>query len=186
MRFFTISCTKNVNQAFFASQFSYCPLVWMFHHRQINIRINGLHYRALRMVYQDENSSFEELLRKDGSVTIHHRNLQFLATEMYKVTKGIGPALMQDIFMRHPNDNLDDISANTRQNSGFYNPANPKNVNSGLETLRCLGPKIWDMVPVTLRNIESLNVFKAKIKGWISQRCPCRLCKTYVSQLGYL
>ena len=79
---------KILMNAFFDSQFSYCPLVWMFHSREINTRINNLHFRALRMVYQDENSSFEELLKRNYSVTIHHRNLQFLAIEMYKVMKG--------------------------------------------------------------------------------------------------
>ena len=71
-------------QLFFNSQFSYCPLVWTFHNRQINTRINNIQYCALQMVYQDEISSFDELLQKDWSVKIHHRNLQFLATEMYK------------------------------------------------------------------------------------------------------
>ena len=66
-------------QAFFNSQFSYCPLVWMFHSRHINTKINNLHFRALRMVYLDEISSFEELLNKDGSVNVHHRNFQLLA-----------------------------------------------------------------------------------------------------------
>ena len=51
-------------QAFFVSQFSYSPLVWMFYNRNINTRIN--HFRALCMVYRDETSSFEELLKKDG------------------------------------------------------------------------------------------------------------------------
>ena len=73
---------KILMHTFFLSQFSYSPLVWMCHSRQLNTRINNLHYRALRLVYQDENSSFEELLQKDGSVTIHHRNLQFLAIEI--------------------------------------------------------------------------------------------------------
>ena len=156
---------KSLMEAFFKSQFSYCPLVWMCHSREINTRINNLHYRALRMVHQDEFSSFEELLRKDGSVTIHHRNLQFLATEMYKVTQGIGPAFMQEIFSRNPNVNSEDISANTRLNSVFYNPSNPRKVNNGLETLRSLGPKIWDIIPVNLRMIESLPLFKVKIKN---------------------
>ena len=54
-------------EAFFASQFSYSPLVWMFHSRTLNRKINNLHYRALRIVYRDETASFDELLAKDGS-----------------------------------------------------------------------------------------------------------------------
>ena len=51
-------------QAFFNAQFSYCPLVWMFHSRKINTKINNFHYRALRMIYLDVTSTFEELLKK--------------------------------------------------------------------------------------------------------------------------
>ena len=66
---------KLLTNAFVESQFSYSPLVWMFHSRQINSKVNSLHYQALRMVYLEETPSFEELLTKDGSVTIHHKKL---------------------------------------------------------------------------------------------------------------
>ena len=63
-------------KAFIESQFKYCPLVWMFHGRQINDKINKLHERALRIVYNDTITSFEELLVKDKTFTIHHPNIQ--------------------------------------------------------------------------------------------------------------
>ena len=63
-------------KTFIESQFNYCPLVWMFHNRTINNKINRLHERALRLVYKDEKLSFQELLDKDGAVNIHERNLQ--------------------------------------------------------------------------------------------------------------
>ena len=81
-------------KAFIESQFGYCPLIWMFHSRTLNTRINTLHERALRIVYKDHYSSFEHLLKIDKSFTIHHRNLQKLATEMYKVKTGIAPLIM--------------------------------------------------------------------------------------------
>ena len=172
-------------QAFFASQFSYSPLVWMFHSRKLNRKINNLHYRALRIVYRDETSSFDELLAKDGSVTVHHRNIQFLAIEMYKVIKGVAPAFMSNIFGIHPNANTENISANTRSGRSFYNQSNPKTVKYGLETLRSLGPKIWNLIPIDLKSI-SVPLFKEKIRKWIPSNCPCRLCKTFVPQLGFL
>ena len=58
----TFEQRKKVMNAFILSQFGYCPLVWMFHSRTLNNRINRLHERALRMVYQDSKSSIEELL----------------------------------------------------------------------------------------------------------------------------
>ena len=63
-----------IMKAFIMSQFSYCPLVWMRHSRTLN-KINKLHERVLRLVYVDRQSTFEELLNIDKSVTIHHRNL---------------------------------------------------------------------------------------------------------------
>ena len=85
-------------KAFVSSQLAYCPLTWMSHCKQINNKINKLHERALRIVYNDHFSLFEELLSKDKSVTVHQRNLQILAPEMYKILNGLSPDNMQDIF----------------------------------------------------------------------------------------
>ena len=73
--------------AFFSSQFGYCPLVWMFHNRRCNNKINCLHERMLRIVHKGYKSSFAELLSVDKSLTVHHRNVQKLAIEMCKVKK---------------------------------------------------------------------------------------------------
>ena len=82
--------------AFFKSQFSYCPLVWMCHSRANNGKINRLHERCLRIIYSDKQSSFETLLEKDGSVSVH--NLQILATEMYKIKNDLSPLIATELF----------------------------------------------------------------------------------------
>ena len=56
----------------------------MFCGRQTNARINHIHERALRAVYNDEVSSFDELLGIDKSETIHRRNSKILAAELFK------------------------------------------------------------------------------------------------------
>ena len=81
-------------KAFIMLQFSYSFLVW----RTLNNKLNKLPERALRLAYDDRQSKFEELLNIDKSVTIHHRNLQVLATELYKVHHGLAPELMNNIF----------------------------------------------------------------------------------------
>ena len=70
---------KILFKSFFAAQFKYRPLIWMFCSRSANSKINKLHKKALGIVYDDYNSTFEELLMKDGSFTIHHQNIQTLA-----------------------------------------------------------------------------------------------------------
>ena len=82
--------------AFFKSQFNYCPLVWMFHSRTMNNKINKLHERCPQIIYNDKHSSFNELLAKDGSVTVHIRNLQVLAIEMFKVSRGLCPSVFSN------------------------------------------------------------------------------------------
>ena len=89
-----------IMKAFIMSQFSYCPLVWMCHSRTLNNKINKIHERTLQLVYDDRQSTFEELLNIDKSVTIHHRNLQVLATELPKVYHGLASELMHDIFKK--------------------------------------------------------------------------------------
>ena len=66
---------KTVMKAYVASQFGYCHLLWMFHSKSLNSKINSLHERALRITYGDRSSSFESLLKKDNSISIHHRNI---------------------------------------------------------------------------------------------------------------
>ena len=56
---------KRIVNLFITSHFSHYPLVWMFHSRRLNNRIDHIHERALKIIYQDYNSSFKELLRKD-------------------------------------------------------------------------------------------------------------------------
>ena len=81
-------------KTFIDTQFNYCPLIWMFHSRTLNNKINKLHERALRLVYKDCISSFENLLNID----IHERNLQKLATEMYKIKNNLSQSFLSDIF----------------------------------------------------------------------------------------
>ena len=85
---------KIIMRAFIENEFNYCPLTWMFHNRTLNNKINKLHERALHLTYKDEKSTFSELLEKDKSVTIHERNIQKLATLMYKVKNKISPPII--------------------------------------------------------------------------------------------
>ena len=68
----------------FTSQFSYCPLIWMFHSCNLNYKINLVHERALRLIYLN-NLSFSELLDLDNSVTVQQNNCKFLWQKSIKL-----------------------------------------------------------------------------------------------------
>ena len=63
---------KILMNSLFNAQFNYCLLIWMLHSRRNNKMIRNLHEQCFRLIYNDKNSSYEEFLTKDGSVSIHH------------------------------------------------------------------------------------------------------------------
>ena len=78
-----ISKRKLLINAFFKAQFSDCPFLWVCHSRLMNNKINRLHNRCLRIIYDNKTSSFTDLLAKDGSVTINTRNIhKNMSTEL--------------------------------------------------------------------------------------------------------
>ena len=95
---------KLLLNAFITSQFSYAPVVWMFHNRKLNNHINPIYERSLRILYQDHNSTFGELLAKDGSFKIHDRNFQKLLIETFKVKTNLASEIMNGIFRRAPSN----------------------------------------------------------------------------------
>ena len=96
--FMSLEKHRTVMKAFIEPQFNYCPLIWMLHSKPLNNKINRIHARALRTVYSDYNSPFNELFDKDGSFTIHQRNVQSLAIEIYKYLHGLSPAILNEAF----------------------------------------------------------------------------------------
>jgi len=178
--FMSIDKKKLLMNAFFTSQFNYCPLVWMCHSRKNNRKINRLHERCLRIIYNDKQSTFNELLEKDGSVSIHIKNIQILATEMFKMSKGLSPPIMENVFTLREENHY-----NLRQNSQFSRPF-VRSVFHGTESISYLGPKIWDMLPESYKNVNTLGAFKSKIKLWKPDNCPCRLCRVYIDNVGFL
>ena len=177
--FMNESQKKLIMNAFITSHFNYCPLVWMCHNRSLNAKINKIHERALRMVYNDNRSSFAELLEKSGAVSIHHRNLQQLATEIYKALNNLSSSLMSELFKVKETPyalrGCDRLICN-----------NIKTTRYGSESIKFLASKIWELVPHEIKNSSCLAIFKRKIKHWIPIQCPCKLCKTYIPNLGFL
>ena len=167
--------STNVLMKTFMTQFARSPLLGMFVDRNINSKINSLHLCALRIVCCDNMSSFEDLLVKHKSMTVHHCDIHFLAIEM------LGIAPMADIFDNRvvPNNCV----VNGLKQSKFYNSQNPKTVYYGIETLKSLRPKIWDILPINVKNSTNLDIFKRNIKTWIPTKWPLQIVQIMHSSI---
>ena len=152
----------------FSSQFSYCLLVWMFHSRTLNNKINRLHERCLRIVYNDKKSTYENLIVSDTFVSVHIRNLQILAKKMFIVRGDLSPAIFKELFTKRT------LNYELRHPSQFTIPR-VESVYNGSKRITCIGLKIWNMIPSELKEMSSISSFKKAIKEWCPRNCPCRL-----------
>ena len=154
----------------------YGSLIWMYCTRKENNRINRLHERVLRIIYDDCDSSFEELLARDGAVTCHVRNIRKVAIEMYKVFYGISPEVRRDLFTFIDGSVSGRKFERKRDITVFY----------GELSLSSFGPIVWnEMLPDSYKKCKDIKTFKREIKKWVPQ-CHCRLCRRFVAGVGFV
>ena len=151
----------------------------MCHSRSLSAQINRIHERALRIVHNDNTTSFEQLLILSGSIKIHHGNLQLLAIEIYKALNNLSSPLMSDLFRAK------DIRYSLRKGE-VLTSYNVKTKSYGIDSISYLAPKIWNILPFEIKNSQSLKVFKRRVRLWIPDKCPCHLCRDYIQYLGYI
>ena len=111
---------------------------------------------ALRITYSDK-ISFQQLLEKDNSISIYHRELQTLATGMLKVSNNLSTKIVKEIF----NERI--VPYNLCSNNSFAS----RQVNivyQGTELLSFLGPKILEIVSREIKESENINIFKNRVK----------------------
>ena len=99
---------------------------------------------------------------------------------MFKVYTEKVPEILQDVFPinSQPEYNL--------RNKTSFATRPIRTVHYGDNSLRYLGPKLWELIPSDMKDTESVEVFKNRIKNWIPDNCPCRLCKTYIHEVDFI
>ena len=124
----------------------------MFHSRGVNNKINHLHERSLRIVFKDNISSFEDLIKKDRPFTIHQRNTQSLAIKLFKVKRNLSNNIIYGIFQTRK------VNYNLRSQTDFASICVKTN-KFILNLLRYFASKVWSVVPLQIKNSGSVEIF---------------------------
>ena len=114
-----------------------------------------------------------------GSVSIHHRNLQQMAIDIYKALNNLSSTLMSELFR------VKEKKYNLRNKDALVSNI-PRSTNYGINTISHLAPKIWEIIPDEIKSSKTLNIFKKSIKTWIPDNCPCNICRVYVHNVGFI
>ena len=150
----------------------------MFHDRYLNIKLNKIHERALRIVYKDTHADYEALLKLDNPVSAHQRYLQCLMTEIYNTKINLNPSFMKELLK--PRDLQYDL-----RNKNTLDTPKARTTSHGIETVQYIGQELWQMLLPNVREPSSLKAFKKELRS-CTIKCDCRLCKTFISRVGFI
>ena len=143
-------------------------MAFLFKSRYLQIRKDEKKI-ALRVVLNNYDSSYQELLVKAGCKTLYLTRLHSIAKEMFKSIKGINPQFVSEIF--HVSEHIYD----TRGGVMLTQPKVNTSAN-GLNSLRYQGAKIWNSLPTELKECESEFEFKQLLQSWNGPKCSCMSC----------
>lgn len=163
----------NIFQCFILSHFSYCSLVWHFCGAENTRKLECIQYRALKFVFNDFKSSYESLLEKAGLPTLELARKRAILIEVFKSVNKLSPPFLWDLFTpKLANYNLRD------RNKLCVKLSRTKRY--GLDSLSQYGAKLWNSLPVKMKNCQDLKTFKDLTKNWSENPCRCSLCKAQI------
>ena len=158
---------KNLVNSFIYANFSYCPLVWHFCSKSSMRKIESIHKRALRFVLNDYESTYEILLEKTKNCTMEIKRLRTMVLEIFKTLHDQNPSFLKKLF--------------TQRNRSLIHQNNLEipvrnSVTYGDNSLRSMGPKIWNSLPNIIKSENSYSNFKTFINNWYGPSCKCNVC----------
>ena len=148
--------------SFILSNFNYCPLVWHFSSCESIRKIEKIQKHCLRIILNDYESDYETLLCNSNKPTMEKQRLRTLAVEIFKNLNEINSPYMKNILTHKEN-------AKVRQNDIIVKHINPSRF--ATQSLRSLGPKIWNNLPSNIKAETPFLKFKEYIKTWLGPKC---------------
>ena len=154
--------------SFILSNFNYCPVTWHYCSGNNSLKMEKIQERALRFIYDDYNSSYENLLEKSKLPSLKIRRLKTIAVETFKIIHKNSPSYLHDLI------NIKLKNYNFRSQETAVLPR----VRYGLKSFRYNAAEIWNELPNHCRRETSLGQFKNLIQTWdpMNSSCQCSAC----------
>ena len=169
---FIVGMTNRILMAnsYVLSYFNYCPLVWHFCGAGSTHKIEKIHERALRWVYDDYVSAYSDILKTSNSSTLYLKRVRMIAQETYKVINNQSPSYLSELIRfrnsRYPTRNTD---------IDIYVPR-VNQVKFGNRSFKYEAPVLWNSLPNDFRKVENFSIFKELMKTWNGKTCRCNIC----------
>ena len=160
---------ESIHNTFILSNFNYCPIVWHFCSKASSRKMERIQERALRFLYNDKVSSYECLLEKCKSTTMHLRRIKIIALEVFKSLNDLNPPFMKDMFTPK------NVTYELRDGNLLIQPKFKK-VTYGRNSFKYYGSHIWNLLPNEIKNSTDVEDFKTLIKAWDGPTCQCAMC----------
>ena len=145
----------------------------------LNSMVNTVHERAFKVILGDNLNGFGYLSQNNKDICSQHKNNESVMIEILKVRYEF-PHLIMDSMFETGNKYF-----NFRNFQEFLTERK-RTVHYSLETLSYWSPQLWSLLPENITKVEALEIFKRKVKNWVCDDCPCRSCKPYLQNIGFL
>ena len=160
---------KLLCNAFINSQFNYAPLVWTFYRKKQYLKIQKIHHKALKVVY-NSNKNYNELLRDNNEFSIHQRHLRAFICEVFRSLNNLNPEFMWLYFV------FKNITYNIR-NGPLLRLPSAKSTSKGINSVLFRACLLWNSLPQSVKYSESIAELKTKMKNLGNIDCSCILCR---------
>ena len=151
------------------SNFNFCPLIWMYHGKTSNNRVDRVQSRALRILHNDFKIPYKALLERANDRKIRIKNLQKLMLQIFQCLSKEGPSFMWTFFERKH------IKYELRTTNLLQIPKRKTNT-YGVNSFVFKGVLLWNTLPDAIENANSTAIFKREIKKWNGVTCNCKTC----------
>ena len=149
-KYLDVRSHRMLYNSFIMSNFNYCPLVWHFCGKTNNQKLEKIQERALRILYFDYTSTYDELLDKAGTNTLLINRLRLMALTVFKSINSLNPPCLNDIFSNKS------VPYRMRDSCMIEQPKR-RTITFGLRSFSYVGAKVWNELPTYLKETTDLN-----------------------------